>query len=171
MSKYRVNGTAGAGMEQLTNKELGSDCPNCHSKKHQLKACNKCGFSHLAKTYKKSLDNSQKPTVFTKGESTIQKTVSINTKVTTDRITTIRTFQEIKLVSKRGTIIHGRFKCTNCGNVVDNPMRYSQTNIGVVILCASCKSSIKMNSFPEKHYDALDLAKTGGMFEGNRSRH
>lgn len=77
----------------------------------------------------------------------------------------------IRLISKRGTILKGRYTCSNCGSTVDNPTRYTESNRGSVILCASCKSAIRLRSFPKDPKDALDFARTGGRFEGNRRRH
>lgn len=77
----------------------------------------------------------------------------------------------IVLYSKRGMKLPGRHACTNCTKTVDNPTRYAESNKGVVILCAACKSRIRAHSFPKDKQDALDYAHTGGRFEGDRRKH
>lgn len=77
----------------------------------------------------------------------------------------------IRLISKRGMKVSGRHSCTNCNKIIDNPTRYAESNIGPVILCAPCKSKIRLRSFPSEKRDALDFATTGGGFEGNRRKH
>ncbi len=80
----------------------------------------------------------------------------------------------IRLISKRGKKLTGRHQCANCEKFTHNPVRYAESNIGPVILCASCKTRLRKQSFPDdfKKIDALDRAQTGGnSFEGNKRSH
>jgi len=78
---------------------------------------------------------------------------------------------KLRLISKRGTILKGRFACTSCKRQVYNPTRYAESTRGPVTLCAECKSRIRSRSFPTKRPDALDIAFRGGGFENARKKH
>jgi hypothetical protein len=170
-------------------------CPKCGKEKHQLNACTNCGFSRRALTpipqapvspvNPKSVENPDAPTARKKqtvrlDAGTIKQR---SRKKFSGKSTRGRSRREkpgvvgrlqgvtVTLLSRRGTTLEGNFPCCSCGKVVSNPTRYSQSNVGPVTLCAACKSRIRSESFPQKEHDALDLAETGGFFEGNRRRH
>jgi hypothetical protein len=170
-------------------------CPRCGKEKHQLNACRHCGFSRRtesgilraralpekAKSVEKpdALKAGKKPTLHVDAGTIKQRSKSKFSGKSTRRrrgrekpeVVGRVQGETVKLLSHRGKTLQGSFPCCSCGRVVNNPTRYSQSNVGPVTLCASCKSRIRRESFPQKEYDALDLAETGGFFEGNRRRH
>lgn len=148
-------------------------CPKCGSKKYKLLVCSKCGFTsrQVAPKVKssrtaKQIKSSDKVYLRTDDTKTFARGETGRKKIKKN---------DIKLISKRGTIIQGRHKCSCCSNFINNPTEYKNSSKGTVILCASCKKSVRRNSFPKsysnKKYDALDFAKTGGSFEGNKKKH
>lgn len=76
---------------------------------------------------------------------------------------------ELYLQSKRGIRIAERTECNVCGYPASPVWRYAQSNHGVVHLCNQCKPRTWDHSFGK--LDAMDVAYTGGQFEGNRSKH
>lgn len=76
---------------------------------------------------------------------------------------------ELYLQSKRGIRITERTECNVCGYPASPVWRYAQSNHGVVHLCNQCKPRTWDHSFGK--LDAMDVAYTGGQFEGNRSKH
>lgn len=76
---------------------------------------------------------------------------------------------QLQLISKRGTRVEGTRKCSKCKKTFNALWRYAESTQGTVYFCMSCKS--KVRSSTKRKIDALDLAYTGGRFEGNRRRH
>lgn len=152
-------------------------CPKCGKEKHQLNACKHCGFTRSSQSKnaeRSSIPKKRKVQIRTAKPAKKPKTVSIPKRKARKkqrhgpaRLQGVT----VKLISQRGTKLQGKYSCCSCGANVDNPTRYAESNVGPVVLCASCKSRIRRESFPPKDYDALDLAETGGLFEGNRRRH
>jgi DNA-directed RNA polymerase subunit RPC12/RpoP len=147
-------------------------CPKCGTEKHQLMACPNCGFqrNRIYKHQQTSLKRSES-TELPADEPKTKKPVKQIRKSLSKPNKKKKQKEGIYLISKRGVTLKGRYACTNCNKTVDNPTRYAESNKGPVILCASCKSKIRLRSFPPEKRDALDFATTGGRFEGNRSKH
>ena len=78
---------------------------------------------------------------------------------------------EFTLVSKRGTRVAKETTCDECLTIHGTVWYYAQSSIGPVNLCARCKEIVRARSFMRGSIDALDLAHTGGRFEGNRRKH
>ncbi len=76
--------------------------------------------------------------------------------------------RKIILESKRGTKQENPAVCAEC-KMLSTVWSYSKSNYGRVNLCRPCKSLVFDRSFGK--IDALDLANTGGKFEGNRHKH
>lgn len=79
--------------------------------------------------------------------------------------------KKIELITKRGSTSYGVYTCSSCKKRVHNPTKYAKSTIGTVYLCAPCKDRIRFRSFGQKRSDALDIAVSGGAFEGSRRRH
>ena len=76
---------------------------------------------------------------------------------------------KLRLISKRGTRVSERRNCDLCGKSFSITWRYLESSRGVVYLCLSCKASVPREG--DRKLDALDFAKTGGIFEGNKKKH
>ncbi len=76
--------------------------------------------------------------------------------------------RKIILESKKGTKQEVPAKCVEC-KMLATVWSYSKSNYGRVNICRSCKAIVFDRSFGK--IDALDLANTGGRFEGNRHKH
>jgi len=81
-----------------------------------------------------------------------------------------RDLSELTLISKRGTRLTKKTKCDECLTTHGTIWHYSQSSRGPVNLCAKCKEIAQSRSAANS-IDALDLAHTGGSFEGNRRKH
>jgi hypothetical protein len=73
------------------------------------------------------------------------------------------------LISKRGVRVNERMSCDSCQIHRDLFWRYSESNKGVVHICARCKPKLFDRSFNK--IDALNFAKTGSSFETKRSKY
>jgi len=81
-----------------------------------------------------------------------------------------RGLSELTLISKRGTRLTKTTKCDECLTTHGTVWHYSHSSQGPVNLCARCKEIAQSRSAANS-IDALDLAHTGGSFEGNRRKH
>lgn len=78
--------------------------------------------------------------------------------------------KELTLISKRSTRVNQRMLCDECSTIHNTLWRFSETSKGTVHLCTVCKNDAWARSSFDAP-DALDLASTGGQFEGNRRKH
>jgi hypothetical protein len=80
---------------------------------------------------------------------------------------------KLQLISKRGTRVEGWRCCSRCSNQFMATWRYAESTWGVVYLCMDCKDRVGRPGERKRRrkLDALDLAYSGGRFEGNRRRH
>jgi hypothetical protein len=80
---------------------------------------------------------------------------------------------KLKLISKRGTRVEGRRNCSKCGSQFTATWRYAESTQGTVYLCMGCAGRVKRIGGRKggRKLDALDLAYSGGRFEGNRRKH
>lgn len=77
---------------------------------------------------------------------------------------------ELTLISKRGTRIKKKVLCDECLKIRNHVWHYDKSSHGPVNLCAMCKEIVRSRT-KKSSFDALNLANTGGLFEGNRRKH
>lgn len=78
--------------------------------------------------------------------------------------------EKLVIYSRRGTRVNSKKLCNECLTIHTTLWHYSRTSKGDIYLCTRCKNIALSRSRP-KSVDALDLATTGGQFEGNRKKH
>ncbi|HDY85176.1 MAG TPA: hypothetical protein ENH74_05775 [Methylophaga sp.] len=138
-------------------KELTIIFPECESKVLKSYYLEHKKFGCQSESKNKVLDNIRPSTKTTKG-----KTPNTQKKGRKKK-------NKLMLISKRGTRIERKTECNLCHKEKSPVWHYTESSHGVVNICADCKPMLFDRSFGKK--DALEYAKTGGAFEGNRRRH
>lgn len=81
----------------------------------------------------------------------------------------------IILISKKGNRLDGEHQCDECKMVRKPVYRYSESNVGPVVICNECKIKVFNRSFEPAGPKGEDLIgnriKSGGGWETNRRKH
>ncbi len=155
------------------------------SPKNSRKECPYCKIELLQDKLKKHIKNTHPEKPRECQDSSKNKSIDQKKNPSSSRVDTAVQYAEIvaskktsfeskknnniELLSKRGTRISERVDCSSCGYPSSPVWRYSKSNYGIVHLCQDCKTHIWDKSFGK--VDAMQVAFSGGRFEGNRSKH
>jgi len=159
----------------VCNKEISTKMEKSHIKsshphldtetlklKNSYINCVKCGANIKKLKYKAHMKNTH-GTIF---QDQQPENLTSNTKLKQPKK------KKLKLISKRASrMIGNSSKCDNCNKIKPLLWHYVKSNRGDVNICSFCKPKVKARSFGSVKTDALDLAETGGSFEGDRRRH